>query len=238
MKQQLCYWCSQPAAGREHVPPRCLFPLGADTVDGVGYREQLITVPSCDLHNGAKSQDDEYLLCVLAFSILNNPVGQQQAVSKVLRALKQAPGLTQRLLGTSKEITVEDTESGQIDITLAFKVDTKALESAFEHIARGVFFHHFAKAWAGTVRVLPEFLVVLDSPIAHSRNAHIQQRRESANALFSQVDRWGANPGVFFYQLIDDPNQFAQKLLRLTFYEKTSVIALFEPPPSTTANAA
>jgi hypothetical protein len=134
MTKRSCYWCKQPATSLEHVPPKCLFPVANDTADGTSHREQLITVPSCDLHNGAKSDDDEYLLCVLAFNILNNPVGQQQAVSKVLRALKQAPRLAERVLGKAKEITIEDTTSGQLDSTLAFKIEDRRLQSAFEHI--------------------------------------------------------------------------------------------------------
>jgi hypothetical protein len=209
-----------------------LFPLAADTDDGRSHREQLITVPSCDLHNGAKSDDDEYLLCVLAFSILNNPVGQRQAVSKVLRALKQAPKLAERVLGTGKEITVEDTTSGKLDTTLAFKVDDSRLQSAFEHIARGIYFHHHRAAWQGRVRVHPEFLVMLDSPNAHERNERFQALRESANSLFEHAPRHGANASVFFYQLLADPNAYAQTLMRLTFYGSTSVTALFEPQES------
>ena len=232
MTKRVCYWCEEPATSREHVPPRCLFPVSADTVDGRSHREQLITVPSCDLHNGAKSDDDEYLLCVLAFSILNNQVGQQQAVSKVLRALKQDPKLTERVLGIGKEITIEETASGKLDTTLAFKVDDKRLQSAFEHIARGVYFHHHKVPWKGRVRVYPEFLVLLDSPNAHERNEKFQALRESSNALFEIAPRHGFNVSVFFYQLVADPNFYAQTFMRLTFYGSTSVTAVLEPQDS------
>lgn len=229
MKKLCCYWCGQSATSREHVPPKCLFPIASDTSDGKDHREQLITVPSCDLHNAAKSHDDEYLLCVLAFSILNNPVGQQQAASKVLRALKQAPRLAEQVLGKSKEITIQDASTGKIDSTIAFMVEQTRLDSALEHIARGLYFHHYRTPWQGTLRVLSEFLVALDSPAAGARNARIQELRDSASEFFSSVDRNGANPSVFFYQLFDDPKVHPHKIVaRLTFYGATSVLAFFE----------
>lgn len=75
MTSRTCYWCSAPASTREHVPPKCIFPEPIDVADGTNYRGQLLTVPSCPIHNLAKSTDDEYLLCVLAMNILNNSVG-------------------------------------------------------------------------------------------------------------------------------------------------------------------
>jgi len=44
-----CYMCSDPATGVEHVPAKCFFTKG--------QRENLITVPSCELHNNATSKN-------------------------------------------------------------------------------------------------------------------------------------------------------------------------------------
>jgi len=44
-----CYYCGAPATSKEHVPPRGFFPKGSD----------LITVPSCEIHNNDKSHIDE-----------------------------------------------------------------------------------------------------------------------------------------------------------------------------------
>ena len=54
-----CYMCYAPATGREHFPPRCIFP------EDRKYRANLIKVPSCDEHNSKKSKCDEYLKFVL-----------------------------------------------------------------------------------------------------------------------------------------------------------------------------
>lgn len=62
--QEICYWCGWVATSSEHVPPKCLFPESKD-VKGIydrSFRNNLITVPSCDKHNMKKSHDDEYLM--------------------------------------------------------------------------------------------------------------------------------------------------------------------------------
>lgn len=48
--QPTCYMCDGPAASVEHAPAQCFFPKG--------YRLNLITVPSCLLHNNFISKDD------------------------------------------------------------------------------------------------------------------------------------------------------------------------------------
>ena len=45
-----CYACEEKPTGVEHAPPRLFFPEGGE------YRKDLITVPSCDLHNAEKSR--------------------------------------------------------------------------------------------------------------------------------------------------------------------------------------
>ena len=60
--------CDSSARSREHVPPRNLFPEAHES-GGVDYRINLITVPSCDAHNSAKSKDDEFLMLVSAESL-------------------------------------------------------------------------------------------------------------------------------------------------------------------------
>lgn len=46
---ETCYMCEAAPTSREHVPPKCLFPESKD-VNGQNFRENLITVPSCDIH--------------------------------------------------------------------------------------------------------------------------------------------------------------------------------------------
>src|SRR5690554_7592949 len=88
MKIKKCYMCENDATSREHVPPLCLFPEMKDT-KGINFRKELITVPSCDLHNSKKSDDDEFLMLSLAGLIKNNPVGNFHQLTKANRSLKR-----------------------------------------------------------------------------------------------------------------------------------------------------
>ena len=54
----MCPYCGQPATGRDHVPPRCIFPRD---------RENLIGAPACDAHNERRSWLNALLLEVLGF---------------------------------------------------------------------------------------------------------------------------------------------------------------------------
>jgi len=229
-----CYWCAAPATSREHVPPKCIFPELGDTVDGRNHRERLITVPACNLHNIAKSNDDEYLLYILAINILNNTVGHTQAATKVLRAFKRASGLVERVMGTTRSVLVEDIGTGKIDQTVAVKVDDARLNNVLEHIARAIYFHHFGMRWAGRVRMFAEFLMLMDLPTARERNERFEALRHSANELFASSERYGANQEVFFYQVLEDPNDSSQLIMRASFYEGTRAVMLFtleEPEP-------
>lgn len=227
MSNGKCYWCAAPATSREHVPPKCIFPELGDTVDGRNHREQLITVPACELHNVAKSHDDEYLLYILAINILNNSVGHAQAATKVLRAFKRASGLAQRVLGTTRSILVEEIGTGKVEQTVAVKIDDARLSNALEHIARAIYFHHFGKRWIARVRTFPEFLMLLDLPSALERNERFEALRHSANELFASSERHGANQDVFFYQVLEDPNDSSQIIMRTSFYGSTRALMLF-----------
>jgi len=77
-----CYACDSSPISREHVPPKCLFP----TELGKNLRKDLITVPSCEVHNGKKSDDDEFLLASLAGIVGCNNIGMLHKFTKVDRA--------------------------------------------------------------------------------------------------------------------------------------------------------
>jgi hypothetical protein len=65
-----CYMCDSLETSREHAPPRCFFP--ESKAIGRNLRVNLITVPSCDIHNSEKSKDDEFLRSVILMSGTGN----------------------------------------------------------------------------------------------------------------------------------------------------------------------
>lgn len=69
-----CYFqgCARPVTSKEHIPPQSFFPKD--------QREQLLTVPSCDLHNGEKSSDDAYVLAHICLN--SSPSNRSRDVFK------------------------------------------------------------------------------------------------------------------------------------------------------------
>ncbi len=59
-----CYMCDQEKTSVDHAPPKGFFPNG--------LRDQLITVPACQLHNEDSSSDDEYTRNIITMLITNN----------------------------------------------------------------------------------------------------------------------------------------------------------------------
>jgi hypothetical protein len=188
-----CYWRKAPATSREHVPPKCIFPEETDTENGENYRIDLITVPSCDAHNGAKSEDDVYFLSVLAICILNNAVGTQQAKTKVMRALEKNPKLAESIINDFQNVVAEDIESGGKVNTVAFRLDNDRLVSAFEHIARALYYHHYGDSWEGSVTSFAEFQMALDGN-AIEKNESYEEIRVTADAMLENSEQYGSNP--------------------------------------------
>jgi hypothetical protein len=88
-----CYMCQSEATSKEHVPPLCLFPEQKDLPKGEDLRKNLITVPSCEVHNIEKSGDDTYLLYLLVLNLPSNEIAYNQYATKIKRDIERNPNL-------------------------------------------------------------------------------------------------------------------------------------------------
>ena len=222
-----CYMCDAPATSVEHVPPRCLFPEQKDLPQGVDLRKQLITVPSCDLHNGSKSDDDEYLLYALSMNIPNNQIAANHFGTKILRAIKQNPAVIARFTAEQIPVVVEDTDSGQQHETVAIKVDHQRLKRALEVIGRGLYFHHFHARWNGTVAAYPHFVLAMTEPNAEKLNEPNEKMAAIAKAYFNDLPCFCENPEVFCYQVANCAAESAVIIL-LRFYQGSHATLIFK----------
>ena len=84
---ETCYACDEPATTKEHVPPKSFFPEA--------HRDNLITVPSCALHNNANSLDVEYARNIISTSHGVNGVGQRHFIDKAMRSFDRRPAMVQ-----------------------------------------------------------------------------------------------------------------------------------------------
>lgn len=228
MSADFCYWCGAEATSREHVPPKCLFPEQKDAHGGSDHRKNLITVPSCDVHNLAKCKEDEYLLCILGINILANPIGERQGKTKIIRALTASGGLAHAVLNQHQKVRVEDTKTGTVSDSIAIKIDDASVLNSFDHVARAIFFHHFNSRWSGSVQCTPEFLLNENASI----NKEYETIRQEADELFANSPLHGTNPDVFGYQFVGRPDVDSQLLLRLHFYGEARVSVVLLPAKS------
>lgn len=220
--------CDREATSQEHVPPRCLFPEKKYLPAGADLRKQLITVPACDEHNNAKSEDDEYLLYLLVINLPANKVAKDHFLSKILRrAIKKNPRIINQIMDTKIPIVVVDEVGREKINSVAIRVEDKKLNSSLDHISRALYFHHFGEKWAGSVKTHPDFLL----PTMESRNG--QQLNElstlmaqAADQIFLSCQAFGTNPDVFMYQVHEDGDS-VNKLMRLHFYEGCRVSVFF-----------
>jgi len=219
--------CDAAATSVEHVPPRCLFPEQKDLPSGVDLRKQLITVPSCDVHNSSKSKDDEYLLYALSMNIPNNTTASDHFSSKILRAIQRSPSVIKKFTEKQIPVKVEDTQTGEIHETLALQVDRQRLENALMMIGRALYFHHFNTRWKGSVSAYPNFLLALTEPNARELNEPVETMATLAEEFFLDQPRYGENQDVFSYQVSAGQSP-AETIMLLRFYEGSRVTLIFK----------
>ena len=193
-----CYHCGAKATTREHVPPKCMFPEG--------FRHNLITVPSCDRHNLAKTKDDEYLRSVLAVAPGNNTHCLGLLDGKILPSLDRRPHLVGTLFPALQPLQVDGLE------TAMFTLDRERFERSVVAVARGLFFHEYERRIAGEARVAwgPYLL-------GEPAEAPFLDIVENAQHRLPPIDR-GSNPEVFTYA-IDRSTCSATWLCRLRFFQ-------------------
>lgn len=220
-----CYMCNSKATSVEHVPPRCLFPEKKDLPQNIDLRKELITVPACDVHNSQKSKDDEYLLYLLVFGITANNVGKNHFLMKVMRSIVRSSGLVKKFTNVVVPVTVVDNQNGQSQKTVAMYIDTQRLYSSLDHIARGLYFHHYKEQWLGDLKTVPEFMLTsLDPEDPRNQNATLEEISKGADELFAPCAFLGENSEVFKYQVCE---LNSERYMRLYFYEGCKVFVFF-----------
>lgn len=208
-----CYVCGGLATSREHVPPLCIFPETKDIGD-LDLRRDLITVPSCDLHNLKKSRDDEFLMVSIAGIFGNNSIGFRHKLSKVDRALRRSAGKLLDRIYTRREHFIV----GQLDGNRFLEViwgtpDHERLVRCFTVIAHGIYYHEFKHRFSGNLKVVLGHLRYGDSNSAQ----FVSFIRGKLDQELSDKPRRGSNQSVFFYQ-ITDKDQWGLSTIRLCFY--------------------
>ena len=200
--KETCYMCENDAITREHVPPRCFFP--------VKYRNQLITVPSCGIHNLEKSKDDEYLRFVILINYENNREAQELFSTKALEGLKRRPHQFSSFIGNNGYLIKVD---GKPSMAIAYDIDR--YEKAVTCIAKAIHFHHFKMKWDEEIWILP-----VSAIFSNQHPKYKEQNARLAKLKYGEFDapKHGENQEIFYYQFLVDVDTNIKRL-RMVFYK-------------------
>jgi hypothetical protein len=181
-----CYACDQPATTREHVPPQSFFPKG--------HRNDLMTVPSCELHNNAHSKDVEYTRNVLSTYLGTNTVGQQHFNDKAVRSFDHSPKLLFQTFGKIRLVGQQGMEVG------IYPFAEERVTNVMKSCARALYFLRTGERKIDWELLFPSLSFRSGTPTA------IIQQYSKAISTFRQlpyVEQQTASPDVFEYAIAD-----------------------------------
>lgn len=188
-----CYACDRQPVSREHVPPKCLFPTELKQ----NLRKELITVPSCEVHNGKKSDDDEFLLASLAGIIGCNDIGMLHKFTKVDRAIRRSGGKLFEKILKDYEVKSYKLKNGSIVDIAWGKPDLERLNNCFALIGRGLYFHELGESFKGKVVCEVVYVPSKDRGWSGYREYAVEQMSKE----LSSTEVKGKNPEVFQYAI-------------------------------------
>jgi hypothetical protein len=217
-KEATCYMCDAPSVGRDHVPPRCLFPIDSQ------FRKSLVSVPSCAKHNAEKSTDDELLRWVLTAINANNEIAQKVLSEAVLPSLAKKPKLAPTFLRGAL-LRVSESEGPKMIV----KLDVDRFKNSLEAIARGLYYHHtwYTHKALGTMEVAWESAKAWPDAVKAlnlSDKDYVAITRPSSSQPKCPL---GENPKVFRYgfDFYSDPKTV---FCYLRFYEGDAIVVRWD----------
>lgn len=216
-----CYMCDMDASTVEHAPPKCLFPEQKDVPSQKDYRKNLVTVPSCEMHNTATSRDDEYLLYMLSASITSSDVGLNQFLTKVRRAAERSPGLASSMVMSSDPVKIFHEDTQKWEDAYGIQTQSDRLDSVLRKNAYALYFYETGRKFVGQVRVVTGFTLYNDLTL----NSSIESALKTAEEFFCQHDAKGSNPDIFFYRFEEGQNSAT---MLMNFYGTSKVLAQFD----------
>ncbi len=216
-----CYMCDNEAVSSEHVPPKCLFPETKDVKKN--YRTDLITVPSCDIHNSAKSKDDEFLMVSLAGIFGNNSIGYLHRFTKVNRAIKRSSNrLLNKAFIKKKHYYLKD-NNNFLEIIWGTPDHTR-LQNCFKHIAYGLHYTYYKKRFIGKIKIVLGYTHSKDQ----KHNNFLQYMKHQSKIDLKDIPKHGKNKDIFYYQF-SKQDVYGTYLVHMRFYGGIDVYASFLP---------
>ncbi|MCG6195668.1 hypothetical protein LFX25_20710 [Leptospira sp. FAT2] len=203
MKEK-CYKCDEIETSREHVPAKSFFPPDK--------RIDLITVPSCDLHNNAKSMDDEYVRNLLTINAGVNDTGYKLSESKVIASFKRSRFFLSTVFKNAKDIFYKG------ELTKSIKIDQERLTEYFIGVGYALYRHEFKKNFVGNWYVHTDFQSKDETTSSSLKSWELDNRIKLRSYNFPASST--KNPEIFQYSYIEKNNEIYFKLI---YYENACV---------------
>lgn len=195
----ICYRCDAIATTREHVPAKCFFPKE--------HRLNLITVPSCQLHNNESSKDDEYVRGIIVSSEGNNEAARQHWKGMVRNTFIKRPALLS---------TTFLQQRGN-----SFFHDRRRMDSVMVKIAHALHFKEYGIHW------LSQPYPYYESMFDDDGKSDVELRLSGFKLELPRDVYSGANPQVFKYYFQEGKiNNKKDCILKMVFYGGFSVLVV------------
>jgi len=209
--QPTCYMCDSVATSSEHAPPKCFFP--SLNASGKDLRRNLITVPSCDIHNSEKSKDDEYLRAIILLaSGASSEVAKAHFYDKLLRAVRRKPHAHATFI---RPIGL------RLDIGEMLEIDLERFNRCMQALGCALHYHKFQAPLGLPLHVISPSLYAQGAGSVHVPPPHQAAIRVTRQFL-ARESVGGENPEVFMFRARRD-EQSGMYAFAAVFYESFEV---------------
>jgi hypothetical protein len=214
--------CHNLATSKEHVPPKSFFLGDSQSVSGIDYRKNLITVPSCDQHNTDKSKDDVYLLFMVSINYESNPEAHQTFNIRLKEYIKANPHLLREFNKEGVITTINGHPS------YGYPVDQVRFNKEIDCIARAIHYHHFGIQWNAKLTVISPSLRIFPHNYPLSQvfeyNSLLFQIKNWALKEIKSLPKHGHNQEIFYYKVYEDQSINLRVLIMVFFTGFVTVV--------------
>jgi hypothetical protein len=221
-KKKSCYFCGGPATSDEHVPPKAFFPEDGALPNARSLRVNLITVPSCDLHNSRKSGDDEAFFAVIAGSIGVNHHAIGITRRKVLSAIRGKPKKLQAFYRDLQPAVFNKVPTG------IFTVDKDRFDRWVVAQARALYFHQYRQRWVSDMQVVAGMMIPNSPQLAGPYNVEVIELFKLGTGYLNETPWRGTNQEIFRYKIRRNVPAVELWLL-MDYYEGFPVLVISAP---------
>ena len=198
-----CYICGGKHESDDHCPPKCFFPKG--------YRSNLMTVPSCMVHNEQQSEDDEYTREVVLSFFENNQIAYSLFDQKVKPVFERSEKAKKRFLKNTK--TVYYRQGIKFVKTIAPQIERDVFDRTMRKIGYGIYFYKFKHRWMRNLIVATPCLY--DANMRYDEQGTLVAMSREIEKHFN-ITYEGSNPNIFKYVFFD--TETSDTILKMVFY--------------------